>query len=86
MQALEPASALPTPSTRELVHTLNNQLSVVLAHAECAKDSEEPEVLRRALDSILQAATAMADSVREISRTTPSKPVGAAQRGDSMPT
>lgn len=85
MQAHETASARPAPSARELVHTLNNQLTVVLAHAECAKDSEEPEVLRRALNSILQAATAMADSVREISRTTPHMLVGAAQRGDSMP-
>lgn len=85
-QAPEPAPALPAPSTRELVHTLNNQLTVVLAHAECAKDSDDPEELRRALRAIVQAATAMADSVRAISRSAPRPTLDSAQRVDRTPT
>jgi len=84
-KAPDPASALPAPSTRELVHTLNNQLTVVLAHAECAKDSQDPEAMRRALLSIMQAATAMAESVRTLSRSAPRTPAGVAQRSDSNP-
>ena len=65
----EPAPALPLqPSTHELIHSLNNQLTVVLAHSECALGSDDPEQLHRALRAILQSATKMADSVRGLSR------------------
>jgi hypothetical protein len=64
----EPSPALPAMNmqqpSRELIHTLNNQLTVVSGTAECALDSDEPEQLRRALHSILLAANKMADTVR----------------------
>lgn len=54
-----------------MIHRLNNQLTIVIAHAECSLDSQDPEAMRRSLRAILDAGTNMAEAVRELSRATP---------------
>lgn len=65
----EPPSLLPSPGPRELTHSLNNLLTIVMARAECSLVSGDPEEMRQALESILEASHAMAENVRNYART-----------------
>lgn len=60
--------ALPAAGPREFAHRLNNLLTVVLAHAEAALSSEDPEEMKRALQIIVQSSTSMADVVRNFAK------------------
>ena len=67
-QEPDPPPALPSTGSREFVHELNNRLTVVLAQAEVALSSEDPDDMKRALQVIAQAASCMADSVRSFAK------------------
>ena len=80
----DPPAALPSTASRDsspardFVHLLNNQLTVVLAHAETSLGSDDPQELRRALQAILTASNTMADAVRAFSHAIP-RPASAAR-------
>lgn len=64
----DPRPALPSPSPRELVHKLNNLLTVVMGHAETAGAGDDIEEMRRALEIIAGASHSMAEHVRTFAR------------------
>jgi two-component sensor histidine kinase len=67
-QQPDPSPALPAAIPRDLprdfVHKINNQLTVVLAHAETSLSSKDPEEMKRALVAIVEATNSMASTVR----------------------
>ncbi len=64
----DPLPALPAIGHRDLVHRLNNLLTVILAHSESALSSDDPADLRSALEVIAKATTNMAAVVHDFAK------------------
>ena len=76
----EPPPALPSSPVQGLTHELNDQLSIVLANAEAALSSEDPEEMKRALRIVVESSTAMAATVRTFARSSPAAALAGAMR------
>jgi hypothetical protein len=66
-QEPDPPPALPSAGPRELIHKLNNLLTVILARAEASLATDDTDEMRRALEIIVSAANSMADATRAYS-------------------
>lgn len=64
-----PDPPLPTEplvsEAREVLHTVNNFLTLCLTHSEAALDSDERESMRHALRQIVEGSQEMAGFVRQ---------------------
>lgn len=62
----EPRGPQPTAALPDLFHRLNNQLGVILAHAELVESKVEDEAIRARAALIVSSALGAMETVRAI--------------------
>ena len=76
--AAEPAGAPPTDTDlRTLFHRLNNQLGIILAHAELLEARAADDVGRARASQVVSSVLDAMGTAREIRRRTESERIGA---------